>query len=398
MMTPAMQNALLVLQMPALELGSLIQKEIDSNPLLEPINSHTSFSFPSINDVPLQTQTSLYDLLQIEIAYIFQTEEDLLIAEKITGNLNQNGHLAFPVEELGGDKNKIESVLKKIQQVAPPGVAAKNPQESLLLQINNKQSLAYKIIESCYNEFLQKRINQIQKKLQESEDKIIEAIYYIRKTLDPFPGRHFEHCPTYNIIPDATISYENDKWIIKINEHFIPKFSINSTYAKHNSPIVCRYIASGKWLLHTIERRKVTLTNILGYIISKQDAYLQGVTHSLTPMTMRELAKEISLNESTITRAVSGKYIATPRGVLELRKCFTSKLISREGESISNQTAKDLLMHLIEKENKDRPFSDKILSSLLYKQGIPCARRTVSKYRKELKIETAAKRISKKNY
>ena len=235
-------------------------------------------------------------------------------------------------------------------------------------------------------------MRNMQKQLKVSEDKIKETICSVIAKLSPYPGNQYEHSMQQPLIPDAFLRYENEKWIIEINEHWMPKFSIKAAYASYDNPFVRRHLASGKWLTRMLIRRNKTLSELLKYILCKQRNYLQGNTNCLVPMTMREIAKELSLNESTITRAVSNKYISTPRGMLELRKFFTSKLISKTGEMISNQTAKDLLLQLISSEDKKHPYSDQALSGLLNKQGIPCARRTVAKYRKELKVETAHQR------
>lgn len=391
-MTQAMQNALLVLQMPALDLASWLQSEIEQNPLLESYDSPASATFPSIDNTAIAEQTTLYDLLHKEIQYVFHTEEEFAMAEMIIGNLDHNGHLAFPLKELHEDYKLLEKVLLKIQKVAPPGIAARNVQESLLLQLKNKPPLASRIIAECYDDFLHQRLGSIQKKLKVSEDKIKETMSNVIAKLSPYPGNQYEHSMQQPIVPDAFLRFENEKWIIEINERWMPKFSINAAYASYNDPFVRRHLASGKWLTRMLIRRNKTLSELLKYILSKQSKYLQGTTNCLVPMTMREVAKELSLSESTITRAVSNKYISTPRGILELRKFFTSKLISKTGELISNQTAKDLLLQLISSEDKKHPYSDQVLSELLSKQGIPCARRTMAKYRKELKVETAHQR------
>ncbi len=392
MTTQAMKNALLVLQMPALDLASWLQKEIEQTPLLESYHSPARTAFPSIDTTAIAEQTTLYDLLHKEIQYIFHTEEEFAMAEMIIGNLNYNGHLAFPLKELHADYILLEKVLLKIQKIAPPGIAARNLQESLLLQLKNKPALASLIITECYDDFLHQRLTNIQKKLKVSAETIKEIIDTVITKLNPYPGYQYEHSVQQAIVPDAFLLYENEKWIIEINDHWMPKFRINKAYANTDDPFVRRHIASGQWLIQILIRRNQTLSDLLTYILSKQSKYLQGTTKYLVPMTMREVAKELSLNESTITRIVSNKYISTPSGIFELRKLFTSKLMSTTGELISSQIAKELLLQLIMNEDKKHPHSDQVLSELLHNQGILCARRTVAKYRKGLKIETANQR------
>lgn len=426
-LSPQMQQALHLLQLPVLELSTVIEEELTQNPLLErgeedeaPVatetvknaSGHKGDDLRSFIENTVAYEHSLYDHLMAQARETFNGREELLIAQWVIGNLDADGLLTASVKEiaaLGGyTEEEIDSVLAEIQTFDPPGVGAKSAQESLLIQLRffgKKDTLAFRIIERHYDDVLHNRIPAIAKSLSRSADEIRKTIAQEIARLDLHPGTNQSagHYRTIvqHITPDLTISYHEGCFSIEINNDNLPHLRLNQTYMEmltdaalphETKSYIQDKVASGKWLMRNLHERNQTLYRIASELVQTQSAFLSNPKGELIPMTMKEVAGKLELHESTIARAVAHKYVSCPRGIFPLRSFFTHAYKTDEGENISAQTVKDLLRHLIQEENKARPLSDELLSSMIKERGIPCARRTVAKYRQELNIGNTSQR------
>ncbi|MCH9690317.1 MAG: RNA polymerase factor sigma-54, partial [Gammaproteobacteria bacterium] len=355
---------------------------------------------------------SLYDHLMSQARETFNEREELLIAQWVIGNLDADGLLTASIDEmaaLGGySQEQIEAALAEIQTFDPPGVGAKSAQESLLIQLRffgKNDTLAFRIIERHYDDVLHNRIPAIAKSLSRSADEIRKTIAQEIARLDLHPGTNQSagHYRTIiqHITPDLTIAYYEGCFSIEINNDNLPHLRLNQTYMEmltdaalpnETKSYIQDKVASGKWLMRNLHERNQTLYRIASELVRAQSAFLSNPKGELVPMTMKEVAGKLELHESTIARAVAHKYVSCPRGIFPLRSFFTHAYTTDGGDNISAQTVKDLLRHLIQEENKARPLSDEVLSSMIKKRGIPCARRTVAKYRQELNIGNTSQR------
>lgn len=424
--TMAMQQAFLVLQMPTYELAAWIQTQIDQNPILEyqerrgeaplqtPIREvdFENQTFEILDDldetfkgalfpedrpiekskeVVLSYAISLFDHLMRQAKEVFSDSKDLALAELIIGNLDERGFL--------GDASADPSILKTIQTFDPPGIGARNLQDSLLIQLRIKGkecSIASYVIEHCFDALLHNRFLEIEKKTKIPIQKLQAELYQEIGCLDFHPGHRFHSFASPSLIPDVYLYKDDEKWQIRVNDTFLPKFhiappSLLSLKVEEHS-YIRTHIAQGKWLLRTLKRRHETLKKIVAYLLKKQASFFNGQPHKLHPLTLNEAALELGLHESTVARAVADKYLSSPQGIFSLKSFFTPAFQRADGERISTRRAKDTIASLIQSENKQTPLSDEALTLALAKEGIPCARRTVTKYRKILNIPTACQR------
>lgn len=460
MMSPHMQQALHLLQLPLQELSTLVENELEQNPVIEttqneeenepeeyeegsqavekdlkfdekdfdvlrrlddefkdyvldsgpPQRQRTAEDdkFRTYQESSIRSEESLFEHLMQQAKETFSDEKDLQIAESIIGSLDEKGYLKSTLaelEQLNGFKLKeIQRVLKEIQTFDPYGVGASSVQETLLIQLkllNKQNSLAYKIIENHYQELLHNRIPLIQRALECTAEEINEAIQNTIAKLDLHPGMWFSREPVATILPDAVVKQEDEQLIVTVNDDVLPLFRLNRKYFNYledesltpeAKEFIKEKIISAKWLLRNIHQRQETLFRIVTLLTEKQREYFINPSGKLIPLTMKQVSEELEVHESTVARAVSGKYIDTPRGLILLRSFFTSALGSDEGVEISSQTVRDLLEQIIKSENKQKPLSDDSIARLIQEKGIQCARRTVAKYRGELNLGNAHQR------
>ena len=398
----AMQRAFKVLQMPQLELSEWLHNELEQNPVYEV----TSFS--SSSDLSwIRSKDTLYEYLEKEIAFHFDDLKEKEVALFIAGNLNSKGFLTLSEEEICSLQNIsptfYKHVIHQFHQIEPIGLGARGVREALLLQlaaIGKDKTPLYTLIKKYYTDLLHNRLQTIAKGMGLSIKTVKTLIDVEIKKLDPFPGRAFHHEVTREIVPDLLIEKDDDTWSVTIYGDLLPHFHIQPHYdeclkqnklSKGEVDFIRRHLASGKWLLRTLDRRKKILTEIGSYLLKKQLNFLEGIESSPRPLTRREVAFHLGLSESTVTRATYHKYAYTPRGLIPLSSFFSHGIKTDSG-LISNQAAKNLLLKLIQSENKESPLSDQVLSDQLSLKGVPCARRTVAKYRKALKIGSRHKR------
>ena len=328
-------------------------------------------------------------------------EEEYPIAEMIIGNIDENGYLQSSVDELAFSTNipveLIRTVVKVIQGFHPAGVGARDLRECLLLQLERlgeKDTLEYKIIDLHMDRLGRRRFPEIARALGVEVEDIQEAAKSIGR-LSPRPGRAFVADSPQYIVPEVFVQKNGDEYIATVNNEYIPRLRISHAYkdlmANADSTTEVREyirekIRAGKFLIKSIHQRQSTILNIAKEIVSRQRGFMEnGVSH-LKPMTMMQVAEAVGVHETTVSRAVSGKYIDTPQGVLEMKYFFTTGIQTSEGGGVSNESVKELIAEMVRKEGGAKPLSDEDIVKMLSEKGINIARRTVAKYRTELNI------------
>ena len=323
------------------------------------------------------------------------TKENLVL---LIGSLDENGYLNESPSNLSLQLNipypQFLEALEILKTFNPEGIGAKDLQECLLIQLKRKQkedSLAYTIIDKTYPLLLRRRIQEIAKKLKVSDEAIQKALEEI-SIMDPSPGKRFS-ADTNNVIePDIRIFLEDDIWKIELNNEYIPKLRISHKYkdllakgnlSKKEKEYLLENMRSGKFLINSLEQRQNTLKKISQKIIDQQPKFFVKANPSLQPMTMQQIANDVGVHETTISRAIANKYAKTPHGVFPLKHVFNSGFTSESGESIANRSIKETIEKIIQKEDPKKPISDQAISKELEEEGIKIARRTVAKYREQ---------------
>jgi RNA polymerase sigma-54 factor len=415
-LTMAMQQALYVLQLPITDLVQWVQLQIEQNPLLQ-FDETPPEDFPSELDFDAQgfevldhlddtfvqglfpdevfeeavslenlvhASVSLHDHMMQQARTIFHDPEQLAHAEQIIGNLDEKGFL--------GDFDADPQILKIVQTFDPPGIAARDLQESLLIQLKaqkKEESLAHFLILHHFDDLLRCRLSYLAKKLHMTVADVQAALQKDISSLDFHPASRFQTTSSSVVIPDIIIEQTDNGYQVKINESPLPRFILSPpSFANLN-----RHYTEGKWMERILARRREILTKIVHYLLEKHAGFFSGATQNLEPLLMQEIAHELQLHESTVARAVKDKYVSCPRGIFSLRYFFPhTSAKNKDGTAISHVASKQLLLQLILHEDKNKPLSDNALAGAMSKAGIPCARRTVAKYRKVLNIPTASHR------
>lgn len=426
-----MQQALHLLQMPVMELASLINEEMSQNPLLEweeedelpmPLDfqgdmrsqstAREEDDLKNFIENTVAYETSLFDHLMQQTEETFSLLEEKELAEWIIGTLDSSGFLTSSIEEISILANstveKIEEILEVIQTFDPPGVGARSLKESLLIQLSQQgksKTLAYRIVEQGYDDMLHNRIPSISKALHRSAKEVYETIAHEIAPLDFHPGAHqpagHYRSLSQQVTPDLLIHYDEEKLTIEINDSSLPSVKLNKSYLsmlnqgdlnEEAKSYIQEKLSSGKWLLRNLQERHQTLRRIAAKLIEIQGNYFYDPDAKLKPLTMKEIAETLELHESTIARAVANKYVSCPRGTFPLRAFFTNAYTTQSGEAISANTVKDCLVKIIEGEDRSSPLSDETISGMIRQKGVECARRTVAKYRQELGIGNTTQR------
>jgi len=451
-MTPQLQQALKILQMPRLELSTAIQTELGENPVLEEVLSaqeeergledkeqgvpfrqksspgewewdrfpsdyatvpyHEPPKLEDDDDRPSYEQTlsrepSLTDYLIWQLRLSDLDETDRRIGVLLIGNLGSDGYLKTGLDgiasECGVPVGRVEEVLRRIQEFDPPGIAARDVRECLLIQVRHmgmEGSLAHRIISDCLKDLENARIPLIAKKLKVSVEAVAEAVQWI-KGLEPKPGRLFATDEPHYITPDVFVFKMDDDYVIVLNEDGLPKLRVSPFYlrslarkdlAKETRNYIQEKMRSAVWLIRSIHQRQRTIYKVSESIMRFQREFLdRGIDH-LRPLVLRDVALDTQLSESTISRVVTNKYAHTPQGLFELKFFFNSKIQKDNGESVSSQSVRDQIKRMIQGEDPRDPLSDQEIVEHLSKKGIQIARRTVAKYRTMLGVLPSNKR------
>jgi RNA polymerase sigma-54 factor len=354
------------------------------------------------------SRETLFEHLMKQARESFDSPEQLEMAEVLIGNFDASGFLGTALSEIAlvscFKEKQLQSVLKKIQRFDPYGVGARSLQESLLIQLRSlgkKGTLAYQLVSENYDELLHNRLPQIQKAQGCTLDGIAKAIKEDICKLDLHPGASFSDAPVQLLVSDVAILIEGEKLVVKVNEESIPSLRLNRRYMRYledpavpveTKEFIKQKIVSAKWFLRNISQRNDTLEKIALSLIKHQFDFFMNPDGKLQPMIMQAMAEELNVHESTIARAVSNKYVDSPRGMLPLRSFFTNGYVTESGKDISSTTVRDALIDIVAAEDKLHPLSDEAISVHLKARGIICARRTIAKYRAMLNLGSAHQR------
>jgi RNA polymerase sigma-54 factor len=455
-LTPSLQQAIKLLPMSTLELADLLNQEMVENPLLEEVptedlqpveqtqaekapdtpaaeksdawddadyeyffgdyldDSYRPRTPQEVKELPpientLSTAGSLSDHLMWQLS--LQTSDPQLqeIGGAIIGNLDDDGYLVASVEEIAAmadwPATDVERALQHIQTFDPIGVAARDLQECLWLQIRHL-SLEGTITEKIVTEHLRllqnHQVPEIARKLGVQIEDLRQHVEIIRN-LDPKPGSRFNPSQSQYVIPDVYVVKVEDQYVAALNEEGLPQLRISPVYrrlldksAGENSDETRAYVKdkfrSALWLIKSVDQRQKTIHKVATSIINFQREFLDlGIEH-LRPLVLRDVANDIGMHESTVSRVVNNKYMHTPQGVFEMKFFFHSGISSSYGDSVSSVTIKQRIRKIIENEDPRKPLSDSKIVSILQKEGLMLARRTIAKYREELKIPTSNQR------
>ncbi len=421
-MTQELTQAIALLQYSAQELCSFLENKALENPLIQvenntiqPINplidrnrrKHTKNTENEwIEQIAAKT-FSIEDHLISQLNLYKYSSKQLMVIKCLIENLDVNGYLTSdPVEiskQLGVPLELVEESIIVIQTLEPAGIGARDLQECLLIQIereNRDDDLALTILTDYFVPFAEKKWKPISKELQIPLQKIQEIFDTIQQ-LNPRPGALLEQETASYIIPDAIVERFGDGFSVRLCDDIIPKLSFNdhyyqkltSTKDSQVSRFLQEKVQDYQWILKSIEQRKETLTRVVSKIVEKQTPFFQKGREFLVPMTMKEVASELDIHESTVSRAVKEKYVQTPIGTFSLKSFFTSTIQTVSNENASSTQVKNEIASLVEKENKQHPLSDQeIVEVLKTSQGIVVSRRTVAKYRDQLGIPSSSKR------
>jgi RNA polymerase sigma-54 factor len=349
----------------------------------------------------LAAGTSLSESLMDQVREMEWTDEQRDIAELIIGNIDDYGYLKASVEEMAMATSlpgeKIYEILKTIQSFDPPGIGARDLRECLLLQLKRsgqEDSLEYRIVRDFMDELGRRRIPEIARGLGRPVDEVQSSVERIGR-LEPRPGRAFLPETNQYVLPEAFVQKIGDDFAVTTNDDSIPHLRISNLYKDlmaqdSNNNEVKNYIRekirAGKFLIKSLHQRQQTILNIAKEIVKRQRDFMEkGVAH-LKPMTMAQIAEVVGVHETTVSRAVSGKYMQTPQGVFEMKFFFTTGIQTGTGENISNTSVKDIIAEIFKGENSSKPLSDQEVVEMLKVKNIMIARRTVAKYRDELGI------------
>ena len=447
-LAPQLQQSLLILQAPLLELRNLVQQEMETNPVLEELADAPNPDAPTESETPpaddnfkeefdklakldeewrdymaqsssysgrsqeaeekrqfffdsIPTQETLQQHLMGQLNQNALDADDRKTAELIIGNIDDNGFLQTTPEEMalntGIPQEDFEHMLTLIQSFHPPGVGAGDLRECLLIQLKREgrqNSLEYKIVADHMQDFGKRRFPEIARRIGISVEQVQKCANNIAQ-LDPRPGAIFAEAPQNYVLPDVTVEKVNGTYHVILNGEQIPHLRISNTYKDimaqdRNGSEVKDYIRdkirSGKFLIKSIHQRQQTISNIAHEIVKRQLDFFDKGSAFLKPMTMVQIADAVGVHETTVSRAISGKYMSTPQGVFEMKYFFTPGYQTATGESMSNTSVKEAILDLVKNEEGNAPLSDKEIVEILSKRGIPIARRTVAKYRTELNI------------
>ena len=374
-------------------------------------NSYDAQEFNPIDSLSADSD-SLEKHLWLQLDTRDWNKLELSIAHEIIGNLDGNGYLTCSVEELAEictvDLQQIENVLKIIQKLDPAGIAARDLQECLTIQLKLKgleNSLAYRIAERHLQKLGSKKYEAIAKEENCGLQNVFDATKLIM-SLNPKPGDAFNTATIDYIIPDVYVRKFGDEYIVSLNEQGIPKLHINSYYQdvlqqtkgrKSATPatekeFIKEKFRSASWLIKSIEQRQATILRVTKSIIKFQRRFLDEGVCAMRPLVLRDVAQDVGLHESTISRVTTNKYVHTPQGIFELKFFFSSGLKSGLTGEISSEVVKEKIKTLVAGENPQKPLSDQMLVSSLKKDGIDVARRTVAKYREMQNILASSQR------
>jgi RNA polymerase sigma-54 factor len=380
-------------------------------------NSRSTPSLPSYrgNDEELPTYentltqaASLTEHLLWQLKMSDMTDEQKVIGEVIIGNVNDDGYLQTSIEEMAVQQNidpsEVEAVLYRVQEFDPLGVAARDLKECLLVQLYDlgyNDDYLEMMVENHLPDLEKKNYQAIAKALGLEINGIVERVKIIEE-LEPKPGRQFGGGPSHYIIPDIYVMKRGDEYVVMLNEDGLPKLKISPFYKKlfeetnaqkgDTKDYVQGKLRSAVWLIRSIHQRQRTIYKVTESIVRQQREFFDKGIAFLKPMVLRDVANDIGMHESTISRVTTNKYVHTPRGIFELKFFFNSGISRVSGGDVASESVKEKVKTIIAAEDPAHPFSDQKIVELLLKENINIARRTVAKYREMLGILPSSKR------
>jgi RNA polymerase sigma-54 factor len=334
---------------------------------------------------------------------------ELEIATIVVGNLDDKGYLTLSGEEICAlsedfDTDTVEGVVDTIQRLDPVGVASRDLKECLLAQLralNLRNGVVEKIVENHLTELETKNFVAISKAMKLSLDVVIQNVQIIAE-LEPVPARQFGGDQTQYVVPDVYVFKLSGEWVVSLNEEGLPQLRVSDIYQKmvKKSPTatgeeksyISEKVKSAQWLIKSIQQRQRTIFRVTESIVKRQlEFFDKGVEH-LRPMILKDIAEDIGMHESTISRVTNNKYVHTPRGIFELKYFFNSSVARSDGLDVASESVKRMIAEIIKVEDTKRPLSDQTIVEMLEEKGIQLARRTVAKYREQLNILPSSKR------
>ncbi len=463
-MTPQLQQAIKLLQLSRMELAEVVTEELTENPLLEevvetkdePIDAPASIAETStdspaapeqevkgesegMEDIDWQTYLEGYSLNSSDSRNNYESQEDrpsfesLLtkkeklydhmmwqlrlssftsteqhVAAEIIGNLDEIGYLRASLDDMSTqseyDIALFEDVLARVQQFDPPGVASKDLQECLLLQLQRLElsdSLAATILRDYLHELEGRKYNVIAKGEKISLDDVLEAAKFISE-LDPRPGRAYNEEDAHYITPDIFVRKVGNEYEVTQNDDGLPSLRINSFYRnaltdnkgvdKKAGEYIQDKMRSAVWLIKSIHQRQRTIYKVTKSIVKFQREFFDHGIEHLKPLVLRDVADDIEMHESTVSRVTTNKYVQTPQGLFELKYFFNSGINTADGDAIASESVKSRIKEIVAAEDPKKPYSDQKIVTLLAEQDINIARRTVTKYREMLGLGSSTER------
>jgi RNA polymerase sigma-54 factor len=451
---PRLYQAMDLLYMPLLDLQQHLKQELLNNPFLEMVEPEEEEKTSTNDEIdwegilldgfdaggrreeheekeyyePVTVDTrDLGDHLRDQIALLDLNPRQMLLAEEFIGNINEDGYLACPVEDIRQsindvvleaaeaagrdqdeipiyDEEEVQRMLETVQGLEPAGVGARDLRECLMLQLRDaglEQSVPYRLVRDCFDELINHRWSEISKRFGISPADVQKAADEIAK-LDPKPGLMYSDASDNYIIPDLVVDKIDGKYHVFLNDANLPRLKLSRAYQEiardkkkfegENKEFISNKLNSANWMIQAIEQRRQTMLKVMNYIVERQRDFFEKGVQYLKPLTLREVAEVISMHESTVSRVTNEKFVQTPRGVLPLKFFFSSGLSTTGGEDVSARGIKDQIQKLVENEDPKHPLTDQAIVNILKESGVQIARRTVAKYRDQLGVLSARMR------
>lgn len=442
-MTPQLQQAIKLLQLSSLEFEWEIKEALESNPMLETLE----ITDTSPGDLPVDTkwdsvepdlefqyshnnneydapesytaaEPSLQEHLQWQLNLTPFSDRDRVFAITIIDSLNESGYLQTTIEDLRSslqhnypeefehlDNDEIIAVLHRIQQFDPIGVASRTLQECMLIQLNSMPHTTpflnqCKELAENYLDFLaNKNYSQLKHKLKINESELQVVINTITR-LHPHPGELISAQQSEYVVPDVIVSKINKRWTVELNQNWGSNIRINQNYValikraddSRDNQFLRNQLQEAKWFLNSVKNRNETLLKVATCIVSRQLEFLEHGEEHMQALNLNDVAEAVGLNESTISRVTTKKYLHTPRGVYELKFFFSGAIMGQAGNNCSSTAIKAIIRKLISKENPEQPLSDQDITVIMLDQGLKISRRTVAKYRESMGIRSSNQR------
>ncbi len=422
-----------IIQLSVFNLEKRIIEELEQNPALEIIeneqevdnkesNEDEEFDFEELVSNPeeyeyskktsatdaiekiVETESSnLFDDVMSQLNELDVNEQELKVAEQILGNLDDRGFLPIELiliaDRLGFEENFVCEVKKKIQSLDPAGIGSESIQDCILAQLRKyypEDKTSIQIISDYFEEFSNHKYDVIAKKMNFEKEKVFETVEKV-SVLNPSPAINYSNQVVNHIIPDIVIENINGDWDVQVNDPRIPNVGLSNQYVKmldNNKDtsvksFIKQKLNKAKWFISAIEQRNTTMIKVMKSIIKNQNEYFNSDDRMLVPMILKDIALDIDMDISTISRVSNGKYVQMPWGTKELKGFFSEGIKLKNGEAISSIVFKEKLKLFINNEDKNNPYTDEELAKHLNNKGYDIARRTVSKYREMLKIPVA---------